>query len=129
MEVAFLYTPERKAFGHQCNFDDNIPRVMEAIPSTSVYEEEYVKRNPSILEVDTTPSYSINTCNTQRFVQKSKGMTHSEGGWPKDVDYTEQNDTTRYRRKTEKDEDYKNKPEIQKILNEKGWFTINWPAE
>ena len=34
-------------------------------------------------------------------------MTHSEGGWPKDVDYTEQNDTTRYRRKTEKDEDYK----------------------
>jgi dynein intermediate chain 2, axonemal len=107
MEVAFLYTPERKAFGHQCNFDDNKPRVMEAIPSTSVYEEEYVKRNPSILEVDTTPSYSINTCNTQRFVQKSKGMTHSEGGWPKDVDYTEQNDTTRYRRKTEKDEDYK----------------------
>ena len=75
MEVAFLYTPERKAFGHQCNFDDNIPRVMEAIPSTSVYEEEYVKRNPSILEVDTTPSYSINTCNTQRFVQKSKGCS------------------------------------------------------
>ena len=45
---------------------------MEAIPSTSVYEEEYVKRNPSVLEVDTTPSYSINTCNTQRFVQNQK---------------------------------------------------------
>ena len=38
----------------------------------------------------------------------SKGMTHAEGGWPKDVDYTEQNDKDRFLRKTWKDDDYKN---------------------
>jgi dynein intermediate chain 2 len=30
-----------------------------------------------------------------------------EGGWPKDVDFTEQSDVTRFRKKAEKDEDYK----------------------
>jgi len=30
-----------------------------------------------------------------------------EGGWPKDVDFTEQSDVSRFRKKAEKDEDYK----------------------
>jgi len=34
-------------------------------------------------------------------------MRHIEGGWPKDVDPTEQADVTRFRKKAEKDEDYK----------------------
>ena len=35
-------------------------------------------------------------------------MRHMEGGWPKDVDFTEQSDVSRFRKKAEKDEDYKN---------------------
>lgn len=35
-------------------------------------------------------------------------MRHVEGGWPKDVDFTEQSDVTRFRKKAEKDEEYKN---------------------
>lgn len=34
-------------------------------------------------------------------------MRHMEGGWPKDVDFTEQSDVSRFRKKAEKDEDYK----------------------
>merc|ERR1719162_2464902 len=33
-------------------------------------------------------------------------MSHMEGGWPKDLDYTEKEQTLRYRKKVEKDEDY-----------------------
>ena len=33
-------------------------------------------------------------------------MSHTEGGWPKDVDCTEAEHVIRYRRKVEKDEDY-----------------------
>jgi hypothetical protein len=29
------------------------------------------------------------------------------GGWPKDVDFSEQADVTRFRKKAEKDEEYK----------------------
>lgn len=34
-------------------------------------------------------------------------MRHIEGGWPKDVDASEQGDVTRFRKKAEKDEEYK----------------------
>jgi dynein intermediate chain 2 len=34
-------------------------------------------------------------------------MRHVEGGWPKDVDFTEQSDVSRFRKKAEKDEEYK----------------------
>jgi hypothetical protein len=37
---------------------------------------------------------------------KNSGMYHLEGGWPKDVDFTEVEHTIRYRKKVEKDEDY-----------------------
>ena len=33
-------------------------------------------------------------------------MSHTEGGWPKDVDCTEAEHVIRFRRKIEKDEDY-----------------------
>ena len=29
-------------------------------------------------------------------------MRHQEGGWPRDVDFTEQTDTNRFRKKAEK---------------------------
>ena len=33
-------------------------------------------------------------------------MVHQEGGWPKDIDYTEAEHVIRFRKKVEKDEDY-----------------------
>ena len=44
--------------------------------------------------------------NTERFVHVNHGMLHTEGGWPKDIDPTEKEQTTRYRKKIEKDEEY-----------------------
>ncbi len=44
--------------------------------------------------------------NTDSLVLDNKGITHNEGGWPKDVDHTDVDHTIRYRRKVEKDEDY-----------------------
>lgn len=37
---------------------------------------------------------------------ESKGILHTEGGWPKDVNYLDGEQTLRYRRKLEKDETY-----------------------
>lgn len=36
----------------------------------------------------------------------SNGMNHIEGGWPKDVNTADEEQTKRYRRKIEKDEGY-----------------------
>jgi hypothetical protein len=45
--------------------------------------------------------------NTERLILKNTSMRHVEGGWPKDVDFTEQSDVNRFRKKAEKDDDYK----------------------
>jgi dynein intermediate chain 2 len=80
--------------------------VLELILPTDSYDEMYVQRNPIVTGIDTTPYYSETEVNTERVVMKNTSMQHVEGGWPKDVDFTEQSDVKRYRKKVEKDEDY-----------------------
>ena len=46
--------------------------------------------------------------NTERFETCVRGMNHTEGGWPKDVNPQEVEQVTRFRKKVEKDEMYVN---------------------
>jgi len=39
---------------------------------------------------------------------ESKGINHTEGGWPKDVNHLEVEQVVRYRKKMEKDVSYVN---------------------
>ena len=74
---------------------------------SDVYDEEYVSQNPVVEEFCTKAQMSEHSVNTDRFEVANSGMSHSEGGWPKDVDCQEPSDVNRFRKKTEKDEDYK----------------------
>ena len=44
--------------------------------------------------------------NTESRSFSNQGIKHTEGGWPKDVDPAEAEQTIRYRKKVEKDEEY-----------------------
>lgn len=44
--------------------------------------------------------------NTIRYEMENRGMNHSEGGWPKDINPAEVEQTIRFRKKMEKDEVY-----------------------
>jgi len=44
--------------------------------------------------------------NTERYETENRGMNHVEGGWPKDINPAEVEQTIRYRKKVEKDEAY-----------------------
>ncbi|XP_047460178.1 dynein axonemal intermediate chain 2 isoform X2 [Mugil cephalus] len=46
--------------------------------------------------------------NTERFESSSCGINHVEGGWPKDINPNEMEQTIRFRKKVEKDESYMN---------------------
>lgn len=50
--------------------------------------------------------------NTARFQSVSCGMNHTEGGWPKDINPEDMEQTIRFRKKVEKDESY-----INSVLN------------
>ncbi|NXL63932.1 DNAI2 protein, partial [Chordeiles acutipennis] len=46
--------------------------------------------------------------NTERVEVKSHGVNHVEGGWPKDINLQDMEQTSRFRKKVEKDEKYFN---------------------
>ena len=61
----------------------------------------------------------LDKVNTERFETESRGINHVEGGWPKDVNPAEVEQTIRYRKKVEKDEIYMNT--IQQLSNVSSW--------
>jgi len=107
MEVAHVYTKLRKEFGKHPEFQVVPGAVLESVAAEPSYAENYILQNPSISLFDTSAHMSEHEANTERLVMKSSSMRHIEGGWPKDVDFTEQSDVMRFRKKAEKDEEYK----------------------
>lgn len=53
--------------------------------------------------MDNIPTLSSHEVNTERLVTQNKAMKHQEGGWPKEVDYTEEHDTVKWRTRQLKD--------------------------
>lgn len=107
MELAYLYTKKREEFGRHCAFKDVEGKILESVPSTDSFNGDYVQRRPMITKLDTTPSMSEHEVNTERLITKNSSMRHVEGGWPKDVDPTEQSDVQRFRKRAEKEDDFK----------------------
>lgn len=107
MELAYLYTKPRESFGRHCDFRASEAKVVEAIAGSAASESEYVKRRPMVTRLDTTADLSEHEVNTERLVTRHSSMRHVEGGWPKDVDPAEQSDVQRFRKKAEKDDDYR----------------------
>jgi len=108
MEITTLYQKTRREFGRSVNnFSITEPTSLgDGWPSDPKITASYVERDPTILELQAIPEMSEHEVNTERFAYVTHGMLHTEGGWPKDIDYAEKEQTTRYRKKVEKDEEY-----------------------
>jgi len=107
MEITTVYQKEIKDFGKPVHHF-SATGVLE-IGSYDPNEElklEHIERNPTILDIQAIPDQSETHVNTERFTYIGAGMLHLEGGWPKDVDATEKDQTQRYKKKVEKDEEY-----------------------
>ena len=116
MEIAYVYNKKRSDFGKDCRpiFVDNAAKPLESntgfegsIAQDEEEEDGNVPRSPSIFNFDTAKPMSESSMNTDKVVIKKKGMKHIEGGWPKEVDFTEKEDTKRYTTKALKQDDFK----------------------
>lgn len=54
------------------------------------------------------PAYRSLQANTERVEVESRGVNHVEGGWPRDINPQELEQTSRFRKKVEKEENYVN---------------------
>jgi dynein intermediate chain 2 len=107
MEITTVYQKERHEFGRPVNtFAHSDVFILDEFLPDSETRASHIERNPTILDVQAIPELSETYVNTERFSYVSQGMLHLEGGWPKDVDSTEKDQTLRYKKKVEKDEEY-----------------------
>lgn len=107
MEVIHQYTKKRSDFGHYCIFEDVPAQVLDSIPSSNEYDSSYVKCNPCVTTLDTTPIMAEHSANTDRVQYRSQGMKHVEGGWPENVDASEPDQVDRYLKRANKDAKFK----------------------
>uniref|UniRef100_H3BDV5 Dynein axonemal intermediate chain 2 n=1 Tax=Latimeria chalumnae TaxID=7897 RepID=H3BDV5_LATCH len=108
MEIVYVYTKKRSEFGRQCNFSDRPAELhVDIIPDPSL-AENFIEKNPCDTAVQCVQVMSEHEANTERFETETRGINHSEGGWPKDINPQEMEQTIRFRKKVEKDENYVN---------------------
>merc|ERR1740120_669711 len=102
-EYEYIYMKKRKDFGRYCNFDDVEPKILGQVDLDLTRGDMYVEQTILNCCLDNIPEFSEHSVNTARVQTKSRVMLHVEGGWPKEVDYTEAQETLKYRKRLEKD--------------------------
>jgi len=106
MDLAYEYTRKRVDFGRHPKFEDTeIISICDTEP-TNEFNESYVPREHTMMEIDCVPEVSEHWVNTERFIQDDQGMNHEEGGWPKEVNTQEFSEKQRHIRKLETDETF-----------------------
>lgn len=95
MEITTVYQKERKDFGRSVIHlsKSNIDIVDEFLGMAEL-TKEFIERSPTILDIQAIPDMSESYVNTETVTYRAQGMCHLEGGWPKDVDPTEKDQTT-----------------------------------
>jgi dynein intermediate chain 2 len=99
----YVYTKLRKQLGAQCGFSATTCVTVRNREALREVVPRWEPVNPSFLIMETGPEMSSHAVNTLKFRTSSRGQTHKEGGWPKDVDPGEPQETTKWRKRLEKD--------------------------
>eukprot|EP00658_Telonema_sp_P-2_P008706 TRINITY_DN13293_c0_g1_i1.p1 TRINITY_DN13293_c0_g1~~TRINITY_DN13293_c0_g1_i1.p1 ORF type:complete len:570 (+),score=149.52 TRINITY_DN13293_c0_g1_i1:224-1933(+) len=80
----------------------------DLFPDEEATTQDYITRNPCLGKVQCGPVASKGGSNTARFVLENRQMAHTEGGWPEGLDCTDTEQTARFRKRVEKEEEYVN---------------------
>uniref|UniRef100_A0A674JT24 Dynein axonemal intermediate chain 2 n=1 Tax=Terrapene triunguis TaxID=2587831 RepID=A0A674JT24_9SAUR len=108
MEIVYVYVKKRSEFGRQCNFSDRPAETNVDIQPDPSQARNFIERDPIDAAIQCASDMSEHEVNTERFEMENEGVNHLEGGWPKDVNPLEMEQTIRFRKKVEKDENYVN---------------------
>ncbi|XP_060933496.1 dynein axonemal intermediate chain 2 [Limanda limanda] len=108
MEIVHVYTKLRGELGRQCLFSDRPAELLVDVLPDPGLGQEFILKTPREQAQQVGCDMSEHQVNTERFESNSCGINHVEGGWPKDVNPEEMEQTIRFRKKVEKDEGYSN---------------------
>lgn len=95
MEIYHQYVRLRKQFGRAPKFVDEGAEMLADIRPNEEHAAECVPKNPVMTVTQCVPEMSEHEANTVAVMFANKAISHVEGGWPKDVDYSEAEHTIR----------------------------------
>ncbi|XP_076680480.1 dynein axonemal intermediate chain 2-like [Andrena cerasifolii] len=106
MEIKKVYVKTRADFGKQCMFDLTDPIMdMEILPNPSDMNQ-YVTRSHCHAGMQHSTHMAHHEVQTSGKTSRNTGMFHFEGGWPKEINPRDEETTTRFRRRIEKDDNW-----------------------
>ena len=125
LDIKLDITKKSRRINRPVQFADQHGNIMEEVRSDLDLQAQYIPRNPVSRVIQCAAVQSENEVtafvyhfkliySNHRFLQVntiradfiSQGMNHAEGGWPKDINPAENDQTMRFRKKIEKDENY-----------------------
>ncbi|XP_017113417.1 dynein intermediate chain 3, ciliary [Drosophila elegans] len=101
----FIYSRERRRFGRQCRFQDRNELIVSVHPSGR-QRLKYILRNPAVQATQLSCQMALTTMETENVTLDHRGMDHYEGGWPKEVNSLDEEQTLRHRKKVEREDSW-----------------------
>lgn len=112
MRLEYTHTKGRREFGRQCIFSDTTFATAE-MPDPEL-RKQYIRKNPTDSASQNIPEKATAETSTISETFKSNTVRHSEGGWPKDININDEEQTARYRKRIERDGKYEK--QMKKLL-------------
>ena len=103
MADSYQYQKKRKEFGRYGQFEDTDTKIVGSVAPDINCKENFVDKNPNRFVSSNIGQNSTHCVNTERIPTGSKGMKHTEGGWPIEIDSTEPSDQAKYMKKMARD--------------------------
>lgn len=101
----FSYTRCRREFGRQCIFGDTSLTLCEIDPDDEL-KNRFKRAKTVRMEMQNIPQMAENEVLTDNKVMDHFGVYHKEGGWPKEIDISNEDEKSNYRQTTEQTEQY-----------------------
>ena len=106
--VGIDISKRRSLINRPTSFSDQPGLVMEEILPDRSLESEYVLRLKMCRNIQTGGDTSACSVNTKSVSLVCQGMSHTEGGWPKDINVDDLEQRSRFRKKVEKEDEFIN---------------------
>ncbi|XP_026724964.1 dynein intermediate chain 3, ciliary-like [Trichoplusia ni] len=104
--LATDFSMKRCLYGRQPLFNATKPELLDSIEPDRELQRQFGLRNPVHSSCQVSKPMSEHIMNTIRVETRSQGINHCEGGWPKDVNHKNEEETIRYRKRVERDDHY-----------------------
>nr|XP_033330825.1 dynein intermediate chain 2, axonemal-like [Megalopta genalis] len=104
METKKVYVKRRTEFGKQCVFSVTEPSLDVDLPPNPADMRDYVKKYRYNATVQMSTQLAEHEAQTTTIPTQDTGMFHFEGGWPKDINPLDEESTSRFRRRVEKED-------------------------